>query len=262
MPRPLVFARAAAAAVVLAASSLASAAVVTFDNFEGATNGSSYGFRVPNLSGSTAANVGGTTANPNIQRATNTFPAGNPNAGTMVGETQFQFIDNALTKWLRHTTSAAPGVPNPAIDLTQPLNFDVYSTVPVSVSLLVRETGGSGPIGSNGGVTGTIEYVGATSFAGSQGGASAGPVGKAVPANTWTTLTFDIPNETIKGFTGNGTLDGAWGVLEGLAITSTGDPGPITMYYDNFSQGVLPEPAALGLIGLGAAGLLARRRRA
>src|SRR5687768_4126903 len=152
----------AGAAAVL--SSPASAAVVTLENFESATAGSAYMFRVPNLSGSTAANVGGATANPNIQRATATFPAGLPSADNLVGETQFQFIDGALTRWLRHTTSASTGRPNPLIDLSQPLNFDIYSTVPVSVSLLVRETGGSGPIGANGGSTGTIEFVGATSF--------------------------------------------------------------------------------------------------
>jgi hypothetical protein len=256
------FARAAVGAVMLGAVPASFAAVVDIDNFEAATNGSSYGFRLPNFSGSTAANVGGAAASPNIQRATNAFPAGNPNAGTMVGEAQFQFIDTALTRWVRHTTSGATGVPNPAIDLTQPVNFDIYSTVPINVSLLVRETGGSGPIGSNGGSTGTIEFVGASSFAGPQGGASAGPVGKAVPANTWTTLTFDLPNEPVAGFTGNGALTGAYGVLEALAITSTGDAGPITIYYDNFSQGVVPEPATLGLAGVAAAGLLARRRRA
>jgi hypothetical protein len=256
------FARVGVAAVMMAAGSAARAAVVTFDNFEGGTNGTSYGFRAPNFSGSTAANVGGATASPNIQRATNAFPAGNPNAGTMVGEAQFQFIDNTLTKWVRHTTSGATGVPNPLIDLHQPVNFDIYSTVPISVSLLVRETGGTGPIGANGGSTGTIEFVGASSFAGAQGGANAGPVGKAVPANTWTTLTFDIPNEPVAGFTGNGQLTGDWGVLESLGITSTGDAGPITVYYDNFSQGVVPEPAALGALGIGAIGLMARRRRA
>ena len=264
MSRRSWFARTAVAAVMLGAGTAASAAVTTFNNFEGATNGTSYGFRTPSLSGTTDDNLNGfwATITPNIQRATNTFPVGNLNAGTMVGETQFQFIDNTLTKWLRHTTSGATGVPNPLIDLHQPVNFDIYSTVPISVSLLVRETGGTGPIGGNGGSTGTIEFVGATSFAGSQGGANAGPVGKAVPANTWTTLTFDIPTEPVAGFTGNGVLTGDWGVLEALGITSTGDAGPITVFYDNFSQGVVPEPAALSLVGFAALGLLARRRRA
>jgi hypothetical protein len=263
MPRPLVYARAAAAAVVLAASSFASAAVTVINNFENAAPGTAgYGFRVPSFSSTTDDNLNGfgATITPNIQRATDTFPAGNPNAGTRVGEAQFQFIDTATNRYLRHTTSGATGFPNPALDLTQPVNFDFYSTVPVLVSLAIRETGGSGPIGSNGGSTGTIEFVGAT--AGGGGSATAGPVGKAVPANTWTTLTFDLPNEPVRGFTGNGVLDGSWGVLEALAITSTGDAGPITIYYDNFSQGVVPEPAALGLVGLSAIGLLARRRRA
>ena len=66
----------------------------------------------------------------------------------------------------------------------------------------------------------------------------------------------------MAGFTGNGVLAGSWGVLEALAITSTGDAGPITVYYDNLSQGVVPEPATLGVIGVAALGLLGRRRRA
>src|SRR5215210_1280741 len=115
MARSSWFAHAAVAAVMLGAGTAASAAVVTFDNFEGGTNGSSYGFRAPNLSGSTAANL--VTGGPNVQRATNTFPAGNPNAGALVGEAGFQFVDTALTRWVRHTTNAAPGVPNPLIDL-------------------------------------------------------------------------------------------------------------------------------------------------
>lgn len=266
MSRHQLFGRAAAAAVVLSLGSAASAEVITFNDFESATAGQQSMFRQPSFSGSTSSNlVGGAAADPNIQRVTTTFPAGNAGAGAQALETSFAFVDTALTRWLRMTTNNAPGVPNPAIDLNQPLNFDVYSTVPVSLSLLIRETGGSGPIGSNGGTANGIEFVGATSFAGSPGGASAGPVGQTIPANQWTTLTFNIPEEPVRGFAGttaNSELTGDWGVLEALAITSTGEAGPITLYFDNFSQGVIPEPATAGVLGLAAVALLARRRRA
>ena len=258
--------RAAAAALVIGAASVASADVIVFNDFEGAAPATNnYGFRAPNFSGSTDDNLNGfgATITPNIQRATDAFPAGNANAGTRVGETQFQFIDTANTRWLRHTTSGATGVPNPVIDLTQPLNFDIYSTTPVRVSLLVRElaTAPAGGIGSNGGGTGSIEHVGATAIRGTSGGATnAGPEGRLLTPNTWTTLTFDLPNEPVFAFTGNNDLTGQWGVLEALSFTSEGDAGPITVYYDNFSQGVIPEPATLGLLGLCGLGLLARRR--
>lgn len=244
---------AAAAAVALGLGTVASAELITLNDFEGATAGGEHMFQEPRFSGSTSAQL---ATEPNVQEVTAAFPAG---LGTgQVGRANFQFVDDATTRWMRHTTFNSAGMPNPAIDLSQPLNFDIYSTVPINVALLVRETGGSGPIGANGGSTGGIEFVGDTATAGA-------PVGRLVEANTWTTLTFDLRNEPARGFAGasaNGTLEGDWGVLEALAITSTGVAGPVDVYYDNFTQGVIPEPATLGLAAVGCLGLLARRRRA
>lgn len=255
-----------ATVMAAAAATNASAAVIPLTDFEAAAADSNFLFRLPSFSGSTAANLV-TTANggPNVQRVSGTFPAGLDGSGAQVGETQFQFVDEAQTRWLRHTTFNAPGMPNPQIDLREPLSFDVYSSVPVSMSLLIRETGGEGPVGANGGAAGGIEFVGASSFAGPRGGASAGPVGQEVPANQWTTLTFDIPNEVVASFAGttaDSILEGDWGVLEALAITSTGDPGPITLYYDNLRQGVVPEPSSAAAVALAMLALCARRRRA
>src|SRR5678815_3010626 len=98
MPRPLAYVRAAAAAVVVAASSFASAAVTVINNFEGAAPGTvAYGFQRPSFSGTTDDNLNGfgATITPNVQTATDAFPAGNPNAGSRVGQAQFQFIDTA-----------------------------------------------------------------------------------------------------------------------------------------------------------------------
>jgi hypothetical protein len=252
-------------ALVLAGG--AQAAPVIFNDFEGGTAGSQWGWRQPSFSSTTSANVAATPA-PNLARVTDATTIPQPaagstiNLGTKVGETQFQFPDTALTRWIRHTTSGAPGVPNPEIDIRQKLLFDVYSSTDVRITLLIRETSNTGgAIGANGGVTGNIEYVGATSFAGAQGGASAGPVGKLVPAGQWTTLEFNIPSEPVASFTGNGVLSNAsnttnpdannpFMVLEALGVTSTGNAGPITIYYDNFRQEAVPEPAFIGVLGL------------
>lgn len=253
MPVRSWFACAAVAVLVVGPASVASAAVTVFQDFEGGTPGSEFMFQEPRFSGSTSAHL---LASPNVQQASTDVPAGNSSAGLQVGQVQFQFVDDATTRWVRHTTFNSAGMPNPRIDLTQPFNFDVYSTAPVNIALLVRETGTAGAIGSNGGSTGGIEFVGDTATSGA-------PVGKLVPANTWTTLTFDLRNEPARGFAGtsaNGTLEGDWGVLEALGINSTGAAGPITISYDNFSQGVIPEPATLGLACLAGLGLLRRRR--
>jgi len=51
--------------------------------------------------------------------------------------------------------------------------------------------------------------------------------------------------------TGNGAVDGGPGNPQ---------PGEATVYYDNFRLEVIPEPTGLALIGVGALGLLRRRR--
>jgi hypothetical protein len=251
----------------LTLTGIAGASPTVINNFDSAANNTNdYLFRAPSISGTTNANLNGSPSavTPNVQHVTNTYPAGGGSGN--VGETQFQFVDAATTRWLRHTTLTSAGSPNPSVDVTQHLIFDVYSNQPVRVTLLLREsTTANAPIGSNGGSTGTIEYVGATSFRGAQGGASAGPVGKLVPANAWTTLDFDIPNEPVAAFTGNGVLTPAntkYAVLESLGLTSEGNAGPYDIFYDNFRQDTVaaPEPSsAFGLLALG--GLLIVRRR-
>lgn len=246
--------------IVLTCGGIARGAVLT--DFEAGANGATnYLFRTPNVSATTSANIK-TAPSPVIQRVTTSFTAapGGFNLGTKVGELQFEFTDTAATRWIRHTTSSSTTLPNPYIDISQTFSFDVFATEALSVSLIVREVAGTGAIGANGGATGTLEYVGATAPTSPGLSSTSAPIGKSVPADTWTHLTFNFQTDTIKAATGGGTLNSAGGyVLEALAITTTGNAGPITMYYDNFEQNPVPEPGALAWVGLLGMSLLRRR---
>jgi hypothetical protein len=89
----------------------------------------------------------------------------------------------------------------------------------------IRETGGSGPIGADGGTSGTIERT-------------AVPV-RIESRDSWQYVYFDLPNETWVASTGNGQLDGSWGTLEALSISAVpSDPTTdFTLYIDDIYQG-------------------------
>ena len=178
---------------------------------------------------------------------------------TKIGEVAFNFVDSSPNRWLRLTTFGAAGFPNPAVPLTGLLSFDIYSTEPIQVALGIRETGGAGPLGANGGSTGPIEWVGALRTAAN--GATA-PGGKDVTAGSWQTITFDLTSDPVFAFTGNGVLSGSWGVLESLAITTGGNTDQ-HIFLDNFQVTAVPEPSSLALmlLGGGALAFVVMRRR-
>ncbi|HOW74187.1 MAG TPA: hypothetical protein PKY77_26590 [Phycisphaerae bacterium] len=104
------------------------------------------------------------------------------------------------------------------------------------MSLGIRETGGTGPVGADGGMTGNIEWLGPPTTI---GGA---PQGKPVPVDPdWQTVTFTPGVDKVLSFNaGNGILDGSWGVLEHLAFaidTTTPNTGRYTVYIDNIYSG-------------------------
>ena len=112
------------------------------------------------------------------------------------------------------STGSAANLPNPTIDLTARVKFDIYTTKALKVGLGIRETGTTAEIGADGGITGGIEWVGVPS----KNGSSPNP-SRTVNANTWTTLEFDLPIEACTNFSGrNSVLVTGKGVLEHLAL--------------------------------------------
>jgi uncharacterized lipoprotein YddW (UPF0748 family) len=119
---------------------------------------------------------------------------------------------------------------NPLIDLTR--GVGVYVKLlggQLDIALAVRETGGAGPIGADGGTSGPIEMT---------------AVQRVEASPNWQYIHFDLPNEQWTSFAnGNDTLDGAWGVLESLMIYQVpGTPNAYTLYIDEIHQGGAHTP--------------------
>lgn len=141
------------------------------------------------------------------------------------------------SNWLRLITSGnATVVPSPVIDFKQILKFDIYTDTALKVAVGCRETTNAAgtTIGTSGGTSGGIEWAGVTNV---NGGAPM-PT-RTVPANTWTTLQFNFPFESVRNFaSGNGTLSTASGLgtLEHLAFVPVStSAGTYNVYLDNFS---------------------------
>ncbi|MDW8309490.1 MAG: hypothetical protein RMK20_08970, partial [Verrucomicrobiales bacterium] len=184
----------------------------------------------PRYSGSTAAFLSNT---PNSSLTTATFPAGN--TSTRALQVAWAFTNTAANPWLRLTTASTGNLPNPVIDLTRRLRFRIWTDRDLRVALGVRETGNPAgtPIGSNGGQTGGIEWVGVTNSISGQPQPT-----RLVTASNWTTLEFNLPAEPVRNFSGgDGVLSTATGlgVLEHLAFVPTAGNGPYTVYLDDFA---------------------------
>ena len=200
-----------------------------FADFEGSDAGAGVMFRAPSFSSTTAGSVAaGSTA-----AVSDAPPSGNASARSL--RAAWSFAESATAPWLRLTTFNAGALPNPLVDFTRTLRFDAWSARPLRLGLGLRETGGAGPIGSDGGTVGPIEFVGVTAMEGSR------PLPlRTLTAGTWQTLEFHLPSDPAQPFTGNGTLPaaGGLGVLEHLAVVAD-DIGPHELHLDNF---VVVEP--------------------
>ena len=203
--------------------------VTDFEAFASGTSSGTVLFRNPNVSGSTDEFL---DVAPNTTSVTGTFPTGNVSARVLQANWSWNAVANP---WLRLTTSGTANLPNPVIDVTRKLKFDLYTDRAVGVAIAVRETGNAAgtAIGSNGGTTpGVIEFAGVTNVI------SGRPqVTRVVGASNWMTLIFDLPSEPIVNFVGgNGVLSTATGlgVLEQLAFVPAAGVGAYNVYLDNF----------------------------
>ncbi|HOC55404.1 MAG TPA: immunoglobulin domain-containing protein [Verrucomicrobiota bacterium] len=186
-------------------------------------------FRKPGNSGTTSGFLDGSVTNYDVPTAS--FPSGN--SSTRALHAYWSFLTGTTDPWLRLTTSDAATDPNPILDISQSLWLDIYSDKALQVAVDVRETNPSGAIGSNGGTSGTIEFVGVSGKTGTT------PIPtRTVVAGAWTTLKFNLPQEPVAGFTGNGILESTTGkaVLEALALVPAGGMGVYNVYLDNFVQ--------------------------
>ncbi len=97
----------------------------------------------------------------------------------------------------------------------------------LQVSIGIRETMTTMPIGANGGTTGGIEFVDLDSQT-------------LVLDGTWQQFSFDIPTATLTAFAGataNGMLDGTMGTLEHIRFRNNGNsPGTITLWIDDINN--------------------------
>lgn len=203
--------------------------------FEGYADGTHVMFQDPRYSGSTLAHLATT---PNSAVVTSEVPA---YGGVKTFRVDWAWLDASPTRWLRLTTHNVANVPNPTIDLRRPVRVRLrLDSGSFRLSLGVRETGVDVPIGENGGASGTIEWVGATSVV-----PDGGPVGTLVSAEpgVWQTITFSPSLAPVQPMTGDGYLSAAYdkGVLEHLAFTVTDTVGPITVYLDGIEQPCPPK---------------------
>ena len=183
-------------------------------------------FRDPRFSGSTSTNIDST---PDLSIIGDVFPAGNTSTRALHVSCNFS---NASNPWLRLTTASATYFPNPVIDFTKKLRFNIYADKAVQVAVGCRESTVSAgtAFGADGGTAGAIEWAGVTNVNG-----NAPMPARTIAASNWVTLNFDFPNEPVRSFSGgNGILSTASGLgaLEHIALVPVGGLGIYNVYLD------------------------------
>ena len=229
-------------ALVGMSGAFAQCLITDFEGFPLGANGVVL-FRQPSFSGSTSGFVIGAPCDfaggvYNCSQISNDYAL----SGTQSLRVAWQFRTDANgnpfpNAWLRLTTFNTPNIPNPAITFAHRVRVRLYvpsDTPDFYLTLGVRETGTTAACAGNGGTSGGIEWIGATSAQGNNA-----PVGKLVnQKDQWVTVRFDARCDQILAFAGttaNGRLDTTRGTLEQLAFTPT-DPanlGPYIVYIDD-----------------------------
>ncbi len=201
--------------------------VVNYETFTNGTPNEQVMFRKPGYSSTTTNYIDMAAANSTT--VTTTFPVGNANAGSKVLKAEWSFQTSAVNPWVRLATTDTAFLPNPTINASARVKFDIYTTKALKVGLGIRESNTTAENGANGGITGNIEYVGV----GSKVGTTPVPT-RTVNATTWTTLEFDMQSEAVQPLTGDGILAAGQQVLEHLILKGEGGTGVYTVYVDNF----------------------------
>lgn len=151
----------------------------------------------------------------------------------------FQFADGLANRWVRITTERGAIQPNPVIDLKKRLRFRLrLDSGSLYMSLGIREiTGSAHTVGSNGGTTGPIEWVGATEMIGDA------PIGFKIEGSVGEWQEFDLElnkQAVVAGDGGDGVLSGDYGVWESIAFAvdpnSENPVGPFAVYIDEVQQ--------------------------
>jgi len=141
--------------------------------------------------------------------------------GTPIGSTSpggNAVVDVPVTPLVAHDLiTASQSLGGPDSILSQPLEVG-QGNGPLFVCIGIRETNDTGPLGTPGGTTGQIEWVGASAIV------NGAPIGLAVPLQAgWQTLTFNPldPNgiKAMPGGGGDNVITATRGVLEHLAVT-------------------------------------------
>jgi hypothetical protein len=206
-----------------------SCSVVKFTGFEGYANGTSVMFNLPRFSGSTSANL---ATSPNVAQVTDSVPAF---SGTKCLTVQWAFVDGGLQRWLRLTASGGPLIPNPTMQLDRPIRVRLrLDSGHLRLCMGVRETGTTAEIGADGGASGLIEFVGASTTV---SGAPQGVLIEPMPG-VWQTFVFDPRYDPITPLNGDGVLHTATnkGVFENLSLSAVDSAGPFTVYLDDIEQ--------------------------
>lgn len=216
------------------ASDTSLGAKTVFADFESSDPGdTSVLFQKPSYSGSSR---GVDATGTNDTSVVSAFPPGS-GKGQRVLKSAWAFSAGS-GNWLRLTTAGVTTLPRPVIDLRQVFQFDIYSDKALKVAMCASETGNPAgtEIGSDAGSSSSYEWAGVT---GKNGDA---PIPtRTIPANTWTTVQFNLPFEPITAFAlanANGILStpSGLGSLEHIAfVPVTTAAGTYTVFMDNFS---------------------------